>query len=179
MSDPFIGEVRAFGFNFTPRGWASCQGQLLPISQNTALFSLLGTQYGGNGTVNFALPNLQGRAVIGVGSGPGRTPQTVGQTGGQPTVTLLSAEMPSHTHVLNAGQLSAPNPAQNVATPTTGALPGLSSPNNVYIAPVTPNTNLIPSSISTVGGSQAHENMQPFLAINYCIATQGVFPARN
>ncbi len=179
MTEPYIGEIQLFAFSFPPRGWAFCNGALVSIASNTALFSILGVTYGGNGTTTFALPNLQGRAAIGAGTGPGRTTQSLGQTGGQPGVTLTSNQIPAHTHVLNAGQLSAPNPVQNVATPATNALPGLSAPNNVYIAPVTPNTSMVASSISTTGGSQAHENMQPFLAINFCIATTGIFPARN
>lgn len=179
MAEPFIAEIRVFGFSFPPKGWALCRGQAIAISQNTALFALIGTQFGGNGQTTFGLPDLQGRGAIGAGNGPGLTPQSIGQKGGTPTVTLLSTQMPQHNHTLNAAQLTPPNADQNVATPTTTARLGRSSPNNLYIAPVTPNTQLIPSSISTTSGSQPHENMQPFVAMNYCIATTGIFPSRN
>lgn len=179
MSEPFIGEIRMFGFNFNPRGYAFCNGGLIAIAQNTALFSILGTTYGGNGSTTFGLPNLQGRAAVGAGQGPGLTQRQLGETGGQATVALLSTQIPQHTHGLNAATLSPQNPAQNVASPTTQAQLGLSAPNNIYIDPVTPNTSLIPSSISTVGSSTPHQNLQPYLAINFCIAVQGIFPARN
>lgn len=179
MSTPFIGEVRTFGFSFAPRGWAFCNGSILSIAQNTALFAILGTTYGGNGQTTFALPDLRGRAAIGPGQGPGLSPQTLGQARGRETVTLLTTELPQHSHVLNAATLSPANAAQNVAAPTAQAYLGLSSPNNVYIDAVAPNTTLINSSVSPTGGSQPHENRQPFLAINYCIAVQGIFPARN
>lgn len=179
MAEPFIAEIRLFGFSFPPRGWSRCTGSLMAISQNTALFSLIGTQFGGNGQTTFGMPDLQGRGAIGAGNGPGLSSQIVGQKGGTPTVTLLSTEMPQHNHTLNAGQLSAPNANQNVATPTSTARLGRSSPNNLYIAPVAPSAQLISSSISTTSGNQPHENMQPYVAVNYCIAMQGVFPARN
>lgn len=179
MSEPFIAEIRIFGFNFPPRGWAFCQGQLLPIQINTALFSILGTNFGGNGIQNFGLPNLMGSAAIGVGNGPGLTPQSVGQVGGTSSVTLTAAQIPSHTHTLSAGVLSAPNTAQNVATPANNAMFGLSGPNNTYIDPVTPNTSFNAAAISSTGANTAHENSQPFQALNFCIATQGIFPSRN
>lgn len=179
MTEPFIGEIRMFGFNFNPRGYAFCNGATLFISQNTALFSILGTTYGGNGTTTFGLPNLQGRAVVGAGQGPGLTPRSLGETGGQATVALNSTQIPQHTHGLNAATLTPQNPAQNVPTPTVQAQLGLSAPNNIYIDPVTPNTSLIASSISPTGGNLPHENRQPNLAINFCIATQGIFPSRN
>lgn len=179
MSEPFIGEVKLFGFNFAPRGYAFCDGTLIAIAQNTALFSILGTTYGGNGTTTFALPNLTGRAVVGAGQGPGLTPRSLGETGGQATVTLNSTQIPQHTHGLNAATLTPPNPAQNVASPTAQAQLGLSAPNNIYIDPVAPNTALIPSSISATGGTAPHENRQPYLALNFCIAVQGIFPSRN
>jgi microcystin-dependent protein len=179
MSEPFLGEIRVFAFNFNPRNWAFCNGALIPISQNTALFSILGTSFGGNGTTNFGLPDLRGRAAIGAGNGPGLTPQSVGQTGGNSTVTLTTTQIPAHNHVLNAATLTPPNPAQNVASPTSSAVLGLSAPNNIYIDPVAPNTTLTSASISPTGGGQPHENMQPYLAVNFCIATQGIFPSRN
>lgn len=180
MSNPFIGEIRLFAFSFAPRGWAFCDGRLVAISQNTALFSILGVNFGGNGTTTFGLPNLSGRTAIGVGNGPGLSPQVVGQTGGTSTVTLTTAQIPAHNHVLNAGTLSPPNPAQNVATPTNQSLLGLSAPNNIYVdGPGSPNTAFISSSISPNGAGQPHENMQPYLAVNICIALQGIFPSRN
>ena len=179
MSDPFIGEVKLFGFNFAPRGYAFCDGTLLAISQNTALFSILGTTYGGNGSSTFGLPNLTGRAAVGAGQGPGLTPRSPGEIGGQATVTLNANQIPQHTHGLNAATLTPQNPPQNVASPTPQAQLGLSAPNNIYIDPVTPDTALIPSSISATGSNGAHENRQPYLAVNFCIAVQGIFPARN
>jgi microcystin-dependent protein len=179
MADPFIGEIRMFGFNYAPRNWMQCNGAVIAISQNTALFAILGTQFGGDGRTNFGIPNLQGRAAIGAGTGPGLTPQSVGQTGGTPTVMLTTSELPAHNHVLNAGQLNPPNANQNVAIPTSAARLGRSSPNNTYTAPTTPNTQMIASSISSTGGGAGHENMQPYLAMNYCIAVAGIFPSRN
>jgi len=179
MAEPFIGEIRLFGFNFNPRGWALCNGALIPIAQNTALFSIFGTNFGGNGSTNFGLPDLRGRAAIGQGNASGLTPQAVGQVGGSSTVTLLTSEIPTHNHVLNAGTLTPPNPAQNVASPTNQAVLGLSAPNNIYIDATAPNTALVASSISPTGGGQPHENMQPYLAVNFCVATQGIFPSRN
>ena len=165
MAEPFLSEIRLFSFIFAPKGWALCDGQLLPINQNQALFSLLGTTFGGDGRVNFGLPNLQGRAPIHVGSG-----HTLGERGGAQAHTLSIAEIPTHTHVLQA----------------SGSNAGTNSPNNavlanttaVYHAP-TSLTSLSPSSVTTVGGSQAHLNMQPFLVLNFCIALQGIFPSQN
>lgn len=179
MSEPFIAEIRVFGFNFAPRNWAFCQGQIVSIVQNTALFSLLGTTYGGNGQTTFGLPNLQGMAGIGQGNGPGLTPQSLGQVGGVNSVTLVASEIPQHTHTLSAGVLSTPNAAQNVATPANNAMFGLAGPNNTYIDPVTPNTAFNAAAIANTGSSTPHENRQPFLALNFCICMAGIFPARN
>ncbi len=175
MSQPFIAEIRMFGFNYAPRGWAFCNGQLLPISQNTALFSLVGTTYGGNGQSNFALPNLQGRTPIQQGNGPGLTPRVLGEASGVPTVTLLTTEMPAHTHTANAqsGSVNQPSPAGN----TWGVTGGRSGALNTY-AP-TPNATMSPQALGISGGSQPHENMPPYLTVNFCIALEGVFPARN
>lgn len=180
--DPFIGEIRPFAFNFAPQGWAICAGQLLPIAQNTALFSLLGTSYGGNGTSTFALPNLQGFIAIGAGQGAGLESYVIGETGGVPAVTLLSAEVPPHGHTLPASSLNnakepAPGPANCLGdTGQRGA------PVSVYIdaqgqaaSPV----NMLAGAVSSVGGSLPHNNMAPYLVINYCIALQGVFPPRS
>jgi microcystin-dependent protein len=179
MSDPFIGEIRMAGFNFAPRNWALCNGQILAISQNTALFSILGTTYGGNGTQNFALPNLQARAAIGAGNGPGLTPQDLGEVNGEATVTLLSNQMPIHGHALSSGLVTPNNAAQYVATPSNTAVLGLSGPNQTYSDVASPNTTFHPSAISTYGSGQPHENRQPYLVVNFIICLAGVFPSRN
>lgn len=171
MSEPFIAEIRIFTGNFAPRGWMFCHGQLLSIQQYTALFSLVGTTYGGNGTSTFGLPDLRGRTPIGVGTGGGLTQRVLGERSGVESVTLNSTQIPQHTHTLNA---SSGAPTTN--TPSGSLLPTGSS--RIY-AQGSPSTQLAPSSIGLAGGSQAHENMQPFLALNYIIATQGIFPSRN
>jgi microcystin-dependent protein len=178
--DPFIGELRQFGFNFAPVGWALCQGQLLAISQNAALFSILGTQYGGNGTSNFALPNLQGIVPIDQGTGSGLTPFIPGETGGQTTHTLLTNEMPQHSHALNALPVHAVN-----ATPVAGShlsegikgARGASFDINTYTT-ANPGTTLSTTAVGNAGGNAAHDNVQPSLTMNWCIATTGVFPQR-
>ena len=173
MSNPFIGEVKIFGGTFAPRGWALCNGQLLPIAQNTALFSLLGTTYGGDGRVTFALPNLQARAPIGEGQGPGLTPRVLGEVGGQAAVTLTAAQMPPHTHGLRA---SSTTPA-TTGTPSNSVALATTSGAKVYRAA----TNLTPSAapLANSGGGQAHENRQPYLGLQFIIALQGIFPARS
>lgn len=165
MGTPFLAEIRIMSFNFAPRGWALCNGQLLPINQNQALFSLLGTFYGGNGTVNFALPNLQGRIPIHVGNG-----HTQGEAAGTPTVTLLTSNLPQHTHFASATSANG-----TTATPTNNVL---ASYLNGY-GPVAALTSLAADELSLVGGSQPHENRQPFLTLSFCIALQGIFPSRN
>lgn len=174
MADPFVAEIRAFPFSFPPKGWAACNGQLLPISQNTALFSLLGTMYGGDGKANFALPNLQGAAVISAGQGPGLSPYYQGSTTGSPTVQLLQSEMPTHPHALmassNPAELQSPAPDRVMARATPGKPYGTDATGNrVWMAPQT---------LAVAGGDQPHNNMPPYLAIQYCIALQGVFPPR-
>lgn len=165
MSEPFLSEIRIMSFAFAPKGWAMCNGQLMPINQNQALFSLLGTTYGGDGRVNFALPDLRGRTPIHEGSG-----HTLGEKAGEQAVTLTLSQMPQHTHVLNASPKSADNPvaASNV----------LATAGNLYSAP---NNNLVTllGTVGNVGGSQAHLNMQPFLTLTFCIALQGIFPSPN
>jgi microcystin-dependent protein len=165
MASPYLAEIRIFSFNFPPKGWAMCNGQLLPINQNQALFALLGTTYGGDGRTTFALPDLRGRVPIHFGGG-----FTLGQGGGEEAHTLQSAEMASHTHVVTAAADTADqtspvgnywaNPGQNAFNPTA-------------------NTAMSPSAVTAVGGSQPHENMSPFLVLNVCIALQGIFPSRN
>jgi microcystin-dependent protein len=172
MSDPFLGMIRLVGFNFAPIGWALCQGQVLPISQNTALFSLIGTTFGGDGVQTFNLPDLRGRVAVGQGQGPGLSPYAQGQTGGQEGVAFSVQEAPAHTHTLMAaGNVTTPNPGPSFALGTPAAavrMYGAGSP-----------TPLAASSIGSFGGSASHENRQPFLALNFIIALQGIFPSQN
>jgi microcystin-dependent protein len=175
MADPFVAEIRIFPFNFAPKGWAWCDGQLLPISQNTALFSLLGTNYGGNGKSNFGLPDLQGGAPMFWGQGPGLSLYDIGQTGGSQTVTLLESEMPSHPHgMMAAAQIS----TSGVPSPSVG--PGRSRGMNMYQSNVAQNVvQMSPSAIGPAGASQPHNNLMPYLTFYFCIALQGVFPPRG
>ena len=177
MSDQFVAEIRIFAGNFAPRGWASCDGQLMAISQNTALFSLLGTYYGGDGKSTFGLPNLAGMVPIAQGQGQGLTERFLGETSGSPSVTLLISEIPVHTHNLQAyngdpSDSRIPNPNEVLGTPSPGSLYG----------PATPQSDLAlmaPQALSVIGGSLPHNNMQPYLALYYIIALQGIFPARG
>lgn len=177
MSDQFVAEIRIFPFNFAPKGWAQCDGQLLPISQNTALFSLLGTTYGGNGTSNFALPNLQGQSPMQSGQGPGLSQRVLGETGGEQTVTLLQTEMPAHAH----GALAAPN-NNPLPTPVNNAwASGLKTGPSLYTPSGGPNAGDVqmnPFALSITGGSLPHNNLMPYLTLNFCIALQGIFPPR-
>lgn len=171
MSEPFIGQLMLVPYNFAPRGWAFCNGQLLSIAQNTALFSLLGTTYGGDGITTFALPDLRGRAALSSGQGPGLQNYNLGQVGGTETVTLTVAEMPAHSHLVSA----------------TAGDPGQARPSNALLANINPagytgtaaNTTMAPSMIQTTGGSQPHNNLSPYLTLNYVIALEGIFPSRN
>ena len=172
MADPFVAEIRIFPFNFAPKGWAWCNGQLLPLSQHTALFALLGTTYGGNGKSNFALPDLQGRAPMHPGQGPGLSLHDLGETGGSETVTLLDSEMPAHNHVASASARSG-----NSRVPTS-QLPAFGTGVQLYAAPAL-NTSLSPSALGPAGGDQPHNNMQPYLTYYFNIALQGVFPPRG
>lgn len=171
MAEPFISEIRIMSFGFAPRGWALCNGQLLPINQNQALFSLLGTTFGGDGRVNFGLPNNQGRTPIGVGNG-----HTLGERGGEQAHTLSITEMPTHNHVVSA--VTSGGVASNTAVATGGAL-ATSTPNNIYTTGITNLVNLNAGTVSNTGGSQAHLNMQPFLVLSFCIALQGIFPSQT
>jgi microcystin-dependent protein len=168
MSTPFLGELRIISFNFAPKGWALCNGQFMPINQNQALFSILGTTYGGNGQTTFALPDLRGRVPIHMGAG-----FDLGQKGGQEFHTLTQSEMPQHLHF---AQGSTANSTTNV--PASNLMFGNTAPNDLYTGPAAL-TAMIPQTITNVGGSQPHENRQPFLTMNIMIALQGIFPSRN
>ena len=171
MSEPFVAEIRIFAGNFAPRGWAFCNGQLLPVDQNTALFSLIGTTYGGDGRTTTALPNLKGRAPMHPGRGPGLTARRLGQRGGTETVTLSEAQMPNHTHtfVTTAEGGDAADPASKY----------VASENPLFAADSSTLGNMAPQSLPNAGGSQDHNNLQPFLTMNFIIALQGLYPSRS
>ncbi len=174
MTSPFVAEIRIVGFNFAPRGWAFCDGQILPISQNTALFSLLGTTYGGDGKSNFALPNLQGNAPLQPGQGAGLSLRDLGETGGEQNVTLLETEMPSHAHGAQAlSGAGGQGPTGNTWADANQR--GI----NEYTASSAQNVQMSSQALSVAGGSQPHNNMMPYLVLNFCIALQGIFPARS
>jgi microcystin-dependent protein len=174
MVDPFLAEIRLMGFNFPPRGWALCNGQLMSISQNTALFSLLGTTYGGDGRVTFGLPDFtQGRAAMGAGAGPGLTPRSLGEIGGEPAVTLNQAETPNHQH-----QLLATNTPAEVSSPTAQTAMARSTGKPAYAGAASP-TPLNGAAVGSVpAGSQPHNNLMPYQVVSYCIAIEGIFPQR-
>jgi microcystin-dependent protein len=180
MSSPFVAEITMFAFNFPPKGWAFCDGQLLPISQNTALFSLLGTFYGGDGKSTFALPNLQGMAAIGQGDGAGLSQYFIGETTGSENVTLIQSEMPSHNHSFVATSdvgTTLSSAGNQLAQAHSGGKQASYTGN--YLNTNAPNTPMSPASTTTTGGSLPHNNMQPYLTLNFCIAMQGVFPPRG
>jgi microcystin-dependent protein len=173
MADPFVAEIRIFPFNFAPKGWAWCDGQLMPLSQNTALFSLLGTTYGGNGKSNFALPDLQGSAPMHPGQGPGLSLHDLGESGGSETVTLLESEIPAHSHTLRAN-----NTLAESGLPTDASIGRQTF--NLFQTNI--NANLIsmaPEALAPAGGDQPHNNLMPYLTFYFCIALQGVFPPRG
>jgi microcystin-dependent protein len=172
--EPFLAEIKLFAGNFAPRGWAFCDGQLLPINQNQALFSLLGTMYGGDGRTTFALPDLRGRVPVHPGNGPGLSPYSIGQMGGAETVTLTVQQLPAHSHSLNAN-------AQNGDTsdPPGSSLADTKGSDKDYMKSGVVNTEMSPNSIGATGGGQAHENRQPYLAVSYIIALQGIYPSRS
>jgi microcystin-dependent protein len=173
--DPFVAEIRIFPFNFAPKGWAWCDGQLMPLSQNTALFSLLGTTYGGDGKSNFALPDLQGRAPMHPGQGPGLSLHDLGETGGSETVSLLESEIPSHSHAAMAtsqpGEDAAPGPSEALARSVGASLYQTDTAQNLV--------QLAPEALAPAGGDQPHNNLQPYLTFYFCIALQGVYPPRT
>jgi microcystin-dependent protein len=175
--DPFVAEIRIFPFNFAPNGWAMCNGQILPISQNTALFALIGTFYGGNGTSNFALPNFQGVVPVHAGQGPGLSQRFIGESSGEEDVTLLATELPAHNHQLKAfvgrgaDNLNAPSAGDSLTTSLGGDVYVTSNPVSGQI--------LNPNTLSPAGGNQPHNNLMPYLTLNFCIALVGIFPARS
>jgi microcystin-dependent protein len=180
MANPFLAEIRIFPFNFAPKGWAACNGQMMSLAQNTAAFSLLGTTFGGNGINNFGLPNLQGSAPMQQGQGPGLSPHDLGEAGGSNTVTLLATQTPTHTHAINCidgarvgGQSGQPGNAILVktgGTPASAYAPGTAALNQ------TMNANMV---AAATGGNQPHNNLMPYLTLNFCIALVGVFPSRG
>jgi microcystin-dependent protein len=181
MNEPFIAMIGLFGFEFAPNGWAKCQGQIMSIAQNTALFSLVGTTYGGNGQTTFALPDLQGRTVLGQGNGPGLTPRVMGEAAGTENVTLISTQMPMHNHTLNVASQpgSVSDPANHVLAIPNFIEPVNGDSVNVSAYAATPNAIANPQAIGVAGGNQPHPNMQPYLVMNYCIALQGIYPSRS
>ena len=181
MTNPYLGEIRMFTFNFAPKGWAFCNGQLMAISQNQALFALLGTYYGGNGQSTFQLPNMQGAVPIHQGQGSGLSLYTVGQAGGSQSVTLLMSQVPPHSHTFNVTTASATSATiGNTVVPAAPALTNASA----YAVAQAADPSLVPQTLapgvmSSVGGSQPHSNLMPYLCINFCIALQGIFPSQN
>jgi microcystin-dependent protein len=173
MTDPFVAEIRLFPFNFPPKGWAWCDGQIMPIAQNTALFSLLGTTYGGDGRTTFALPNLQGRVPLHEGHGPGLSQRFLGESGGSDTVTLLESEMPAHAHALTASAAAgyARSPSGELFANQSGGV-------NSYAPQSGPQALLASTVTAEAGGDAPHTNMAPYLVVYYCIALQGIFPQR-
>lgn len=176
MSDPYVGEIKMFGGNFAPRQYALCNGQILSIAQNTALFSILGTTYGGDGRVTFALPDLQNRAAMHPGSGPGLSQHFLGESAGAPSVTLITSEMPSHNH-----QMQCNDAGGDTATPNGGTFGSGGRGDAPFYAPASSFSAvpMAPQALGLTGGSQPHNNLQPYLAVNFIIALQGVFPPRN
>jgi microcystin-dependent protein len=172
MADPFVAEIRILACNFPPTGWAFCNGQLMPIAQNTALFALVGTFYGGNGKSTFGLPDLQGSAPMHPGQGPGLSLHDLGESGGSETVTLLQSELPAHSHFLSVSQADALEPSPGGQQLATGIGIGM------YAVPPA-SVQLSPAALSLVGGSLPHNNMMPYLTLNFCIALQGIFPPRG
>lgn len=176
MTDPFLAEIRMFCGNFAPTGWALCSGQLMPIAQNTALFSLLGVTYGGDGRVTFGLPNLSGSAPLQQGQGPGLSQRSLGESGGSQTVTLLSSEMPAHTHTAQA--INGAGNSNDPGGATWAMAYSGRAPDRIYSTGQVPNVSMDPRTSSVMGGSQPHNNMPPYLCVSFIIALQGIFPQR-
>ncbi len=177
MSEPFLGEIKIWSLGFAPTGWALCNGQTMAINQNTALFSLLGTYYGGDGFSTFRLPDLQGKVVVGAGTGPGTSTYLVGQTGGEAAHTLTVAEIPQHTHPVKAATVAGTSVAP--AAGSTFAADGSTHPTKPYNSATAAGPAMAPTSIQPAGNSQPHENQMPYLVLNFCIALAGIFPSRN
>jgi microcystin-dependent protein len=184
MSEPYLGQIEAFPYNFVPKGWAACQGQLMAIQANTALFSVLGTTYGGDGIRTFALPDLRGRVAMGQGNGAGLTPRVIGEQLGETTHTILLSEMPAHSHTLNTapsatGNIDTPGPTVVLAN-ATGKQGGDTITVTPYAAvPPVPSVAMAPTAIAMSTGGQPHENMMPYLALQFCIAITGIYPTRG
>jgi microcystin-dependent protein len=180
MAEPFLGEIRTFSFGFAPKGWAMCNGQLLPINQNQALFSLLGTQFGGDGRITFALPNFQGRLALGMGTSSTGTGFTIGEVLGEATHTLLEAEMPAHNHAI-AASVNGTSNATNIPSSTvvlgSGSSSGAGTPAVSIYDSTAPGTAMLP--LGDTGDGEPHQNLMPFTVLSYCIALQGIFPSRN
>lgn len=172
MSEPFIAEIRMVGFNFAPRGWAFCDGQLLPIAQNTALFSLIGTIYGGDGRTTTALPDLRARSAMHTGSGPGLTPRQQGESGGQPAVALAESQLPAHDHALRA------TASPTATSPGGAALSATANGSRAYRIPGA-TAPMAPQALASAGGGAPHNNRQPYLGVHFCIALQGLYPSRS
>lgn len=188
MSQPFIGEIRMFGFNFAPNGWAFCQGQLMSISQNAALFNLIGTTYGGDGVQTFALPNLQSRVIIGLGTGPGLSMRNIADTGGVENVTLTTGNLPAHTHAITGptAAVACKSGAGNTQTPVGNVLAGEAAGLTMPYSSLAPDVSMGGALVPTVspqsgltGGNQPHFNVQPYLTVNYCISLFGIFPSQT
>ena len=175
MADPFLAEIRVFGFNFAPVGWALCNGRIMSISQNTALFSLLGTTYGGDGISTFALPNLQGAAPLGADQGPGLSPRYIGETGGESAVALTTNQLPAHSHLVACSLFPVDS---NSPAGAYFAVSGARATSSGYQT-AAPSVAMSPDAVGSTGGSQSHNNMPPYLGLNFCIALQGIFPSRS
>jgi microcystin-dependent protein len=179
MAEPYVGEIRCFGFNFAPQGWAACNGQLMSIAQNAALFTVIGTTYGGDGSTTFGLPNLQGRVPMHWGNGPSGFNTVIGQTQGQTDVTLATTETPAHTHAVTAQEIGSGGVVLRTPQPNTNSWLASSNPDGVYNSSPTINTAFASNTINVQGGSQPHTNMQPYLVLNFCMALEGIFPSQN
>jgi microcystin-dependent protein len=179
MASPYIGEIRCFGFNFAPVDWAFCNGQLLPISQFEALYAIIGTIYGGDGVTNFALPNLQGQIPMHWGNGPGGFNTQIGQVQGVTSVTLTTQQIPTHNHTITVAEVQSGGQPERIAQPNGNAWIAQSAPDGMYNKTPTVNAPFSGKTIGLQGGSQAHDNMQPYLVLNFCICLNGIFPSRN
>lgn len=179
MANPYVGEIRCFGFNFAPQDWAQCNGQLLAIADNTTLFALIGTTYGGDGVNTFGLPNLQGRIPMHWGSPPGLSSTVLGQAQGTSTVTPTINQIPQHRHTILSEMMAPGGVLEHAASPTSSAFIGPSAPEMAYKLTPTIDSTFSPKTIGSTGGGQPHENEQPFLVLNFCIALFGIFPSQN